>query len=109
MAAFASFARTGKPSTPELGAWPPVSFPCCSSSTTLTELLQRDRNGWQHMNLEHGKCGVVNYGREETFIWFKHVASLARLLESSSHEGSSWLRPSALAMAEALFGTMAEG
>jgi len=99
MEAWASFARTGDPSTPELGEWPPVSFPTPGSpGATLPDVP----SAWEHMNIEHGRTGVVSYGGEEVGLWFRAAAQLAELL--GNHAGGRGLRQTTQAMSVSLYG-----
>lgn len=97
MEAWASFARTGDPSTPALNAWPPISFPTDKDPSVP---LPGVPSCWEHMNFEHGRTGVVSYGAEETRMWHKIAIRLGELLEEK--DGRKRLRPAVARMAEAL-------
>mmetsp|Transcript_96884 Transcript_96884/g.289404 ORF Transcript_96884/g.289404 Transcript_96884/m.289404 type:complete len:624 (+) Transcript_96884:74-1945(+) len=95
MEAWAAFARTGTPATPSLGAWPPVSFP---SGASFDGGLPSGGGGWEHMNFEYGRSGLVSYGGEETCIWLKQARRMAELLGPDA----ATLRPATAAMASSL-------
>jgi len=89
MEAWCSFARSGSPAAD----WPPISFPRLQASQRLPSVP----SGWEHMNFEHGRTGLVSYGAEEVHIWLKHLDSLVRLVEPAAKQ-----RPASIPMRAAL-------
>jgi hypothetical protein len=97
MGAWASFARHGDPSTPELGSWPPVSFPKCANSKLA---LPESTAAWAHMHFEHNRVGMTNFGCEEVLMWFRAAGKLCSIMRRSC--GSGKLRNAVKDMASAL-------
>merc|ERR1740123_2826751 len=100
MEAWASFAKTGSPSTPTLGKWPALSFPAEGDQHPR---LPQVPASMEHMNFEHERVGLVSYGWEEMRIWYTHARRLEKLL-IAQQESSTRLRATTAAMATALFG-----